>query len=37
LRFDLGEISEDDYLKAEEILLDRLKVAREHQAAEREA
>jgi hypothetical protein len=36
LRFDLGEISEEDYLKAEEILLDRLKVAREHQAAARE-
>jgi hypothetical protein len=37
LRFDLGEISQEDYLKVEEILLERLKVARKRQTAEREA
>jgi hypothetical protein len=35
LRYDLGEISEDEYLAAEEALLARLKVSRERQAAER--
>jgi hypothetical protein len=35
LRYDLGEISEDEYLVAEEALLARLKVSRERQAAER--
>jgi hypothetical protein len=34
LRFDLGEISEDDYAEAEEALLARLRVIRERQAAE---
>ena len=34
LRFDLGEISEEEYLTAEEVLLERLKVIRERQAAE---
>jgi hypothetical protein len=33
LRYDLGEISEDEYLAAEEALLARLKVIRERQAA----
>ena len=33
LRYDLGEISEDEYLVAEEALLARLKVSRERQAA----
>jgi hypothetical protein len=36
LRYDLGEISEEEYLAAEEALLARLKVIRERQAAERE-
>jgi hypothetical protein len=36
LRYDLGEISEEEYLEAEEVLLDRLRVIRERQAAERE-
>jgi len=35
LRLDLGEISEEEYLEAEEVLLDRLRVIRERQAAER--
>ncbi len=29
LRLDVGEISEEEYLEAEEVLLDRLKVIRE--------
>ena len=29
LRYDLGEVSEEEYLAAEEVLLERLKVARE--------
>jgi hypothetical protein len=33
LRYDLGEISEEEYLAAEEALLARLKVIRERQAA----
>lgn len=33
LRLDLGEISEEEYLEAEEVLLDRLKVIRERQAS----
>jgi hypothetical protein len=36
LRFDLGEISEEEYLEAEEALLERLRVIRERQAAQRE-
>ena len=36
LRYDLGEISEEEYLAAEEALLERLRVIRERQAAERE-
>ncbi len=36
LRLDLGEITEQEYLAAEEILLERLRVIREHQAAQRE-
>ena len=32
LRYDLGEIGEDEYLEAEEILLQRLRVIRERQA-----
>lgn len=36
LRLDMGEISEEEYLEAEEILLERLRVIRERQAAERE-
>ncbi|MCJ7620595.1 MAG: gas vesicle protein GvpG [Anaerolineae bacterium] len=36
LRYDLGEIEEEEYLAAEEILLERLKVAREHQTASSE-
>jgi hypothetical protein len=36
LRYDLGEISEEEYLEVEEALLKRLRVIREHQAAERE-
>jgi hypothetical protein len=35
LRYDLGEISEEEYLAAEEALLERLRVIRERQAAER--
>ncbi len=37
LRYDLGEISEEEYLAAEEALLARLKIIRERQAAERAA
>ena len=37
LRYDLGEISEEEYLAAEETLLARLKIIRERQAAERAA
>lgn len=33
LRLDLGEISEDEYMAAEEVLLDRLRVIREYKAA----
>ncbi len=33
LRYDLGEISEEEYLAAEEALLARLKVIRERQVA----
>lgn len=33
LRYDLGEISEEEYLEAEEALLERLRVIRERQAA----
>jgi len=36
LRYDLGEISEEEYLEAEEALLERLRVIRERQAAEHE-
>ena len=36
LRLDLGEITEEEYLQAEEILLDRLRIIREYQAAELE-
>jgi hypothetical protein len=34
LRYDLGELSEEDYLAAEEELLDRLKIIRERQGME---
>lgn len=34
LRYELGEISEEEYLAAEEALLQRLRVAREHRATE---
>ncbi len=37
LRYDLGEISEEEYLAAEEDLLARLKIIRERQAAKRAA
>jgi hypothetical protein len=33
LRLDLGEITEEEYLEAEEVLLGRLRVIRERQAA----
>jgi len=33
LRYDLGELSEEEYLTGEEVLLARLKVARERKAA----
>lgn len=33
LRYDLGEISEEEYLEAEEALLERLRIIRERQAA----
>jgi len=36
LRYDLEEISEEEYLAAEEALLEQLRVIRERQAAERE-
>ncbi|MBI5956551.1 MAG: gas vesicle protein GvpG [Chloroflexi bacterium] len=36
LRYDLGEIGEEEYLEAEETLLERLRVIRERQAAKRE-
>lgn len=36
LRYDLGEISEQEYLEAEEVLLERLRIIRERQAAKRE-
>ncbi len=36
LRYDLGEISEEEYLEAEEALLERLRIIRERQATERE-
>lgn len=35
LRYDLGELTEEDYLAAEDTLLARLKVIRERQAAQR--
>jgi hypothetical protein len=31
LRYDLGEISEEEYLEAEEVLLERLRVIRERE------
>jgi hypothetical protein len=34
LHLDLGEISEEEYLEAEETLLERLRVIREHKAEE---
>ena len=37
LRFDLGEISEEEYIEAEVALLRRLTMIRERQAAERKA
>jgi hypothetical protein len=37
LHYDLGEIGEEEYLAAEEILLGRLRIIRERQAAENEA
>jgi len=37
LRFDLGEISEEEYMEAEEALLARLRMIRERQAAQRES
>ena len=37
LHFDLGELGEEEYLAAEEVLLARLKVIRERQAAARKA
>jgi len=36
LRYDLGEISEEEYLEAEDTLLERLRVIRERQTAKRE-
>jgi len=36
LRYDMEEISEEEYLATEEALLERLRVIRERQAAERE-
>jgi hypothetical protein len=33
LRLDLGEISEEEYLEVEEVLLERLRIIRERQAA----
>jgi hypothetical protein len=37
LRYDLGEMSEEDYLAAEEILLERMRVIREYLAAKGKA
>jgi len=37
LRFDLGEINEEEYMEAEEALLARLRMIRERQAAQRES
>jgi uncharacterized membrane protein len=34
VRYDLGEISEEEYMAAEETLLERLRVIREHKAEE---
>ena len=34
LRYDLGEMSEESYLEAEEVLLERMRVIREHLAAQ---
>ncbi|MBI4770538.1 MAG: gas vesicle protein GvpG [Chloroflexi bacterium] len=34
LRYDLGEIGEEEYLQAEDILLERLRVIRQRRAAE---
>jgi len=34
LRYDLGEISEEEYLEAEEALLERLKAIEKHKAKE---
>ena len=36
VRYDLGEISEEEYLETEEVLLERLRIIRERQATERE-
>lgn len=36
LRFDMGEISEEEYAVAEEFLLEQIKMIRERQAAQRE-
>jgi hypothetical protein len=36
LRYDLEEISEEEYLATEQILLERLRIGRERQAAESE-
>jgi hypothetical protein len=36
LHLDLGEITEDEYMAAEEELLDRLRAIREHKAAQAE-
>lgn len=36
LNYDLGEINEEEYLATEEILLERLRIGRERQAAENE-
>lgn len=33
LLYDMGEISEEEYLEAEEVLLERLRIIRERQAA----
>ena len=36
LKLDLGEINEEEYLVTEEVLLERLRIIREHQAPENE-
>jgi len=36
LRYDLEEISEEEYLATEQVLLERLRISRERQAAESE-